>query len=131
MNGLGDGPITDPYQDPVTGEIQMPDDYVGSGSQFNPNQQTTVATVGPTIVPATPAPTNSITADVADSWNSFVNWITGGSSPSSTPTTTPSVATDASGGSSSSTLLWVGAALVAGYYLFKKKTPTKRSTKRS
>lgn len=63
LAGLGDGPITSPDQDPTTGEIQMPDDYVGSGpapNTFDSSSDQVVATVGPIITGVTGAVTSTV-----------------------------------------------------------------------
>jgi len=79
--GMGDGPITSPDQDPTTGEIIMPDDYVGSGtppaSTFDSSSDQVVATVGPIITGVK----NAVT-DAADAITSFITGT--GSAPAAT-----------------------------------------------
>lgn len=78
---MGDGPVTSPDQDPTTGEIQMPDDYVGGGTTtgFDSGSSTTVATVGPTITPTTSStsPVDSVKNAVTDAADSITTIITG------------------------------------------------------
>src|SRR5271156_6600862 len=107
MQGFGDGPITSPSQVDQPGEIQMPDDYVGSGSQFNPTQDTTVATVGPTIVP----PDTSLLDEFKQWWSNLTTpstapvTTTAATAPSTITTTTTAAGT----GTDLSTLLLIGA----------------------
>ena len=56
FRSMGDGPVTDPSQVDPNAEIQMPDDYVGSGFDPSAGSSETVATVGPIRTSLPPAP---------------------------------------------------------------------------
>lgn len=108
--GFGvDGPIISPDQDPSSGEIQMPDDYVGTG--FDPNQNQTVATVGPTITgtPSSGATGPGSGTDPNDGW--ITTYITG--------TGPQSVVSAAKGQGNLTSYLLLAAIAAGGYYLYK------------
>lgn len=115
LAGLGDGPVTSPDQDPTTGEIQMPDDYVGKGtppgSTFDSSSDQTVATVGPIITGVQNAVTS--TAD----W--LKNMLSGGSSQAPITTTVTGTGPAASAAGAQPNLLVLAALGIGGYAAYK------------
>lgn len=127
LAGFGDGPVTSPDQDPTTGEIQMPDDYVGKGSGpgspagggFDSSSSDVVATVGPII-------TGAVTSTV--DW--LKNALTGGSSVQTPPTPGTPITTTITGTGTSGPNLLVLAALGVGGYVAYKHFAKKKGTAR-
>jgi hypothetical protein len=135
LSGFGDatvasGPITSPDQNPTTGEIQMPDDYVGSTpapstttTPFDPTTDTTVATVGPIITGSSSSSpsTSGITTSITDTANTAAGWITGTKPAPGAPM-------------SQLAMLLVAGTVVGAYYVYEKmkKSPAPRraSTRR-
>jgi len=126
LAGLGDGtPVTSPDQDPTTGEIQMPDDYVGSGTQqpgstFDSSSDEVVATVGPIITGVTGAVTST------------VDWLK--NALSSTPTVT-SPTTTTSGAAAAvpapqPNMLVLAAMALGGYAAYKHFSKKRKVTAR-
>lgn len=129
--GFGDGPITSPDQDPTTGEIQMPDDYVGStpaptttppATNFDSSSDQTVATVGPIITGVTTGITD--TANAAAGW--ITSWVTG-----TGPTTTPAAAAVSGAPMSPLAMLLVAGTVVGAYYAYEKMKGPKKAARKT
>lgn len=123
--GFGDGPITSPDQDPTTGEIQMPDDYVGTtpapGTNFDSSSDQTVATVGPILTGITD------TANAAAGW--ITTWITG-TGPDTTATPGAVTATSPGQPMSPLAMLLVAGTVVGAYYAYKEMSKPAGATRK-
>lgn len=128
LAGLGDGtPVTSPDQDPTTGEIQMPDDYVGSGpapsttdTSFDSSSNQVVATVGPIITGVTGAVTST------------VDWLKNALSSTPTVSTPPSTTSGAAAAvpAPQPNMLVLAAVALGGYAAYKHFSKKKRVTAR-